>query len=145
MTENISLSSAEVCELFEISKSTLFRWEKEKRFPKPLRDSNNQRLYSIDQIKAINERKRYSQYEKFTATEDPNNISNLKKIHIENSLYKLIIGNAGGIKELKEHGRLEPDEIITAIKILLRCHMPDSIFFCETIEMIANKCKLLQK
>jgi DNA-binding transcriptional MerR regulator len=43
----------EVCELFDVSRATLFRWEREGLISGPSRDWRNWRLYTARNIKEI--------------------------------------------------------------------------------------------
>jgi DNA-binding transcriptional MerR regulator len=43
----------EVCKLFDVSRATLFRWEREGMISGPRRDWRNWRLYSSQNIKEI--------------------------------------------------------------------------------------------
>ncbi len=43
----------EVCELFDVSRATLFRWEREGLISGPSRDWRNWRLYTAQHIKEI--------------------------------------------------------------------------------------------
>ena len=43
----------EVCEMFDISRATLFRWEREGLITGPPRDWRNWRLYSTENIEKI--------------------------------------------------------------------------------------------
>ncbi len=43
----------EVCEMFDVSKATLFRWEREGLISGPPRDWRNWRVYTPDNIKEI--------------------------------------------------------------------------------------------
>lgn len=43
----------EVCELFDVSRATLFRWEREGLITGPSRDWRNWRLYTPQHIKEI--------------------------------------------------------------------------------------------
>ena len=48
-----SLSTIEVCQLFDISKATLYRWEREGLLSMPSRDWRNWRLYTSSNISEI--------------------------------------------------------------------------------------------
>jgi hypothetical protein len=51
-----SFSTIEVCHLFDISKATLYRWEREGLISMPSRDWRNWRLYTsvnVSQIKSL--------------------------------------------------------------------------------------------
>lgn len=43
----------EVCEMFDISRATLFRWEREGLITGPPRDWRNWRLYTVENIEQI--------------------------------------------------------------------------------------------
>jgi adenine-specific DNA-methyltransferase len=43
----------EVCKLFDVSKATLFRWEREGLISGPPRDWRNWRLYTLENIQEI--------------------------------------------------------------------------------------------
>lgn len=43
----------EVCELFDISRATLFRWEREGLIIRPSRDWRNWRLYTAENVEQI--------------------------------------------------------------------------------------------
>lgn len=46
MKKNKKYNTQEVCEIFDISKATLFRWESEGQITNVMRDWRNWRLYS---------------------------------------------------------------------------------------------------
>ena len=48
-----SFSTIEVCQLFDISKATLYRWEREGLISMPSRDWRNWRLYTSSNISEI--------------------------------------------------------------------------------------------
>lgn len=53
---NVSFKACQVCELFDISKATLFRWEREGVIAQPARDWRNWRLYTrknVDEIERV--------------------------------------------------------------------------------------------
>ena len=43
----------EVCEMFDISRATLFRWEREGLIAGPPRDWRNWRLYTVENVEQI--------------------------------------------------------------------------------------------
>lgn len=43
----------EVCEMFDISRATLFRWEREGVISGPPRDWRNWRLYTVENVEQI--------------------------------------------------------------------------------------------
>ncbi len=48
-----SYSTIEVCQLFDISKATLYRWEREGLISMPNRDWRNWRLYTTANVEEI--------------------------------------------------------------------------------------------
>jgi DNA-binding transcriptional MerR regulator len=51
-----SYKACQVCDLFDISKATLFRWEREGVITQPARDWRNWRLYTknnVDEIEKV--------------------------------------------------------------------------------------------
>ena len=55
-SNSAGLKAYQVCDLFDISKATLFRWEREGVITEPARDWRNWRLYTrknVDEIEKI--------------------------------------------------------------------------------------------
>ena len=103
MTEEKTYLSNELCQIFGISKSTLFRWEKDNIIPAPTRDMNNRRLYSSKHILAIHRHNVKKLYNTAAGSEDQNRI---QAAHEELSLIKYIYeGDSFGLTELQEIGR----------------------------------------
>ncbi len=53
---NAGIKANQVCQLFDISKATLFRWEREGVIARPARDWRNWRLYTpknVDEIEKV--------------------------------------------------------------------------------------------
>jgi DNA-binding transcriptional MerR regulator len=51
-----SYKACQICDLFDISKATLFRWEREGVIARPTRDWRNWRLYTrknVDEIEKV--------------------------------------------------------------------------------------------
>lgn len=53
MNKNKKYNTQEVCEIFDISKATLFRWESEGQITNVMRDWRNWRIYSDDNLAEI--------------------------------------------------------------------------------------------
>ena len=52
------LKSSSVCKRYEISKSTLYRWIREKKFPKPIRLENSTYRWNLHQLEVWEEGKK---------------------------------------------------------------------------------------
>lgn len=46
-------SAAEICRMFDVTKTTLFKWEKEGKLPKVKKDWRGWRVFTDDNIKEI--------------------------------------------------------------------------------------------
>jgi len=73
-----SYGPVEICQMFGVTKSTLFRWEREgvlpsgKPFPVPQRDRQGERLYTPEHVRAIAEYRKEQlarQYERVAETD----------------------------------------------------------------------------
>lgn len=53
MNKNKKYNTQEVCEIFDISKATLFRWESEGQITNVMRDWRNWRIYSEENLAEI--------------------------------------------------------------------------------------------
>lgn len=56
MLNEVGFKANQVCNLFDISKATLFRWEREGVITQPARDWRNWRLYTrknVDEIEKV--------------------------------------------------------------------------------------------
>ncbi|MBI5192559.1 MAG: MerR family transcriptional regulator [Nitrospirae bacterium] len=53
MKKNKKYNTQEVCEIFDISKATLFRWESEGQITNVMRDWRNWRIYSDENLAEI--------------------------------------------------------------------------------------------
>ena len=75
-------STAEICEMFGISKSTLFRWEREGLLPPISRDLSGQRLYTQKHLNAISERQKKQlgkRYASAIASNDQNSLAQISE------------------------------------------------------------------
>lgn len=108
-------SSAEVCKILDISKSSLFRWEKDDWFPPVRRDSKNRRLYTQTHLQTISDRLLKKRYEDAAIAED----ERFFKVSEENSLHKFIFHNDPvGLRELNGMTAIVTLSLNTVIKLL---------------------------
>ncbi len=141
MARKHTYSTVEVCELFGISRSTLFRWEKEGWFPHVERDEMGQRLYTDTHLRAIAQRlkERYKrQYEQALSAEDKRRMENLARAL---SFVKFLEGKMEGLQELAEYDEL-PDHIITQLlRFALERHTPSDAEFCQIMYVVYDQCR----
>jgi hypothetical protein len=135
MKDNI-YSTAEVCEMFGISKSTLFRWEREGLLPPISRDISGQRLYTQDHLIAISKRQKKQlgkQFESAIAAGDQNGLLQISEAL---ALRKFFEGDITGLYELAELPTVSADAIRQLMQIGLDQYTPSDPLFCEIIRVL---------
>ena len=94
-----SYSPADICAIFNIAKSTLFRWEQDgfvDRIPRDLRD---RRVYKKSHLGSIAKHLFREQYQAAARNE---NRDSLAQLHESMALMKVIAGDPMGLRELAE-------------------------------------------
>jgi DNA-binding transcriptional MerR regulator len=136
-------SPAEICEMFSISKSTLFRWEREGWFPRVGRDLTGQRQYTQDHLRAISQKQKEQlakQFERAAGTEDD---AGLREIAEAVSLRKFLEGDMTGLYELAEYPQLSLQNIRQLLRTAMERCEPGEGIFCEIIRVVWEQgCKL---
>ena len=89
-------TTAEICEMFGISKSTLFRWEKEDQLPHIPRDINGQREYALEHIHAISERQKKQLGRRYAHAIKVGNETSLLRISEAVAIRKFLEGDITG-------------------------------------------------
>ena len=122
----LGYSPAEICEIFDISKSTLFRWEEEELIPVVRRDRHHQRQYERAHLKAISDRQKQVLKKRFDSAaelDDERSLVDLEHIHESNALRKMLVGDRSGFDELESAKRIAA----STIKHLLRIASSDNV------------------
>jgi DNA-binding transcriptional MerR regulator len=94
----------EIYKMFDISKSTLFRWEKEEGFPPLERGDNGERQYNHLHVKWIGEKKvaRLKRQYKFAIKAE--DLERMEEIQTLLTKYKVLyLEDATGLEELQFH------------------------------------------
>jgi DNA-binding transcriptional MerR regulator len=132
---------AEVCERFDIAKSTLYRWEDEGHIPAPNRNLRGGRQYTEEDIEAIGRfvqmrrhRKRYAQ----ALTEGNDNArSELERLGEQNALFKFVnLHDVTGLAELREYVPLQPETILQLLRTAIEQHDPRDSQFWKIIDVV---------
>lgn len=129
-------STAVICEMFNISKSTLFRWEKEGQIPVVPRDITGQRMYSLEHIRAISERQKQQLGKLFAHAIRTGNETNLLQISEALSMRKFLEGDITGIYELAELPEISHGSLRQLMQIGLDRFEPGDKVFCEIIRVL---------
>jgi|HubBroStandDraft_5_1064220.scaffolds.fasta_scaffold53694_2 hypothetical protein len=136
-------TTAEVCDLFGISRSTLFRWEKDPDFPSVGRDRGkaNMRLYGKSEMRAVRTK---SMSGLFRAASRDNDIEALRGAHELLYLRKLQSGDFVGIDELRsfaEDNRLSPGTLQQLVRLAGERVDPEDENFRNLIEIVWKSCR----
>lgn len=143
MTTDRIYSPAEICEMFGISKSTLFRWERDGLLPPVGRDLSNQRQYTQEHVRAISRRQKEQLSEQFKRVVETEDGAGLMEIAEAVSLRKFLGGDMTGLYELAEYPRLPSEVIRQLLRIALEQYEPGEGTFCEIIRAVwEQSCKL---
>ncbi len=132
-------SPAEICNLFNISKSTLFRWEGEPGFPLVDRDLANNRQYTQEHIQFISTRQKEQlarQYRLAAQSDNEGSVPRMQQIHEALSLRKFLSGDLTGLRELAELSALTPRTIRHLLQIALDQKDLQGEVFCQIIDAI---------
>jgi len=129
-------STVEICEMFKISKSTLFRWEKEGQLPAVPRDITGQRQYSQEHIRTISKRQKQQLGKQFAHAIKTGNESNLLQISEAISMRKFLEGDITGIYELAELPEISQDTLRQLMQLGLNQFEPGDRIFCEIIRVL---------
>lgn len=129
-------ATAEVCEMFGISKSTLFRWEREGLLPAVPRDINGQRQYNLDHISAISGRQKVKLGRQFAHAIKTGNETSLMQISEAVALRKFLEGDVTGLYELAELPEVSNETLLQIMQIGMDQYEPGDPTFCEIIRVL---------
>ena len=129
-------STAEICEMFGISKSTLFRWEREGQLPTIPRDISGQRQYNIDHISAISKRQKTQLGKRYAHAIRAGDEDSLQQISEAVAMRKFLEGDITGLYELAELPEVSNDTLRQIMQIGLDQHEPGEQTFCEIIRVL---------
>lgn len=143
MPNDVTYSPAEICEMFDIAKSTLFRWEGEGWFPRVGRTLTGERQYTQEQIMAISEKLRRQlgkQYERLAEVEAE---SQLEKLSEAMSFLKFLQGNDTGLYELAEYENPTPQRIRQLLLTAIKQYEPGDPTFTDIMDVATKQSKKL--
>lgn len=152
MPLNSRYTPAQVCELFDISKSTLLRWEREGTLPSPSRNASDQReprIYSQRDVQII-ARKQKDELERKYLTASrrldehrrigrERNVDRLSQILELRSLRKFLAGNELGLAELSEYPQLHPGTLRVLLRLALYHSSPEESVFAHILSVVAEQ------
>ncbi len=133
-------TTAEVCERYGISKSTLFRWEREGIISPPERDRHNYRVYTSRHRSEISDLLLRRSHQRLARSEGAPNAEERQRLLFEQgSLRKFLDRNEIiGLYELDEHERLSNDTIRLLLRRIQELDPSDDLFR-EVIRVVYDK------
>ena len=143
MANGPAYTPAQICEMFGISKSTLFRWERDGRLPPVHRDLANQRQYTRAHIQAISELQKGKLGQQFARVAAAEDLEQQEAVMEAVSLRKFLEGDMTGLYELGEYARPSAETVRQLLRIALDQYEPDSDEFRELVETVLKQSKKL--
>jgi DNA-binding transcriptional MerR regulator len=151
-------SPAEVCDLFDISKSTLLRWEREGTLPAPSRnvaDQREPRIYSQRDVQIIARKQEDELGTKYQAASRrldeykrdgrEQNLGRLQELLQLRSLRKFLAGNELGLAELSEYPQLQPRTLRVLLRLALEHSNPQEPVFAHILRVVAEQSAKLSE
>ena len=145
MAQDRVYSTAEICQMFQISKSTLFRWEREQLLPPVGRDLMNQRQYTQEHLQAIRGRRMKQLGARLEQTDRLKDDAALQEIWEAITLHKFLGGNLLGLDELAGYRRLAPETILQLLQVAIDQEEIGSDAFCRILQVALDKSLVLNQ
>jgi len=144
MLGKLAYSTVEICQMFDISKSTIFRWEKQRILPKVDRDETGQRIYTRKHFEAISQQLMQRLAQEFNRAASDEDTRNMAKLHEAMALQKFLSGDMLGLSELAEQKSLSGETISRLLHFLVeQRYEPGDERFCRIAQVIYEQsCKL---
>lgn len=132
---------ADICEMFDISKKTLYRWEADGLVPSPQRDVNGARRYRQEQIEEIAEFVRTRRYRRLYAQalkeEDGSAKSRMSSLGERSALFKFVhLRDKTGLTELREYSPLNPDTLRQLLRVAIEEYSPEQRIFWDIMDVV---------
>jgi len=104
MKTNKKYLPVDIYKMFDISKSTLFRWEKEEGFPPLERGDGGERQYTQEHIRWLGEKKYARLKKQYDLAAREENRDRMEELHRILTKYKVLyLENETGLDELQHH------------------------------------------
>ena len=129
-------TTAEVCEMFNISKSTLFRWERDGLLQSIPRDISGQRKYGQEHLRQISERQKEKLGRRYLQIAENGDEESYWEISEALALNKFLEGDATGLFELAEHPQVSAEIQVQLLRIALDHYLPGDPIFQEIIKIV---------
>lgn len=129
-------SPAEICSMFRIAKTTLFRWEAEGRISAVPRKLNDEREYTKKHIKEIANIQLETLKQIYERAAETENQEQMERVHEELTMVKILyLEDLSGLFELAQKNSLSDMVISELLRKALELNPKDRIFR-EIIEVL---------
>jgi transposase-like protein len=141
MDKRVGYSPVELCRLFDISKSTLLRWEEEGTLGPVERDAHGQRCYSHEHLRTIS----YRQKERLACDRDralqSGNQGMLAMVEATIAMHDFLVGDPTGLRLLSERPPFPTRMVRLLLQFVLDHHELGDETFCRVLEVVsAQSC-----
>ena len=141
MSRKSVYSPAQICRKFDISKSTLFRWEDNGYIPAPDRNLRGERCYTQSDLEAIarffQSRRHRQRYAQILAEDNEDTRPKLEELGEQNALFKFVnLRDPTGLVELREYSPLQPSTIRQLLKVAVEKCDPNGDRFWDIMDVI---------
>ena len=125
----------DVYTMFDISKSTLFRWEKEEGFPPLERGDGGERQYTQEHIRWLGEKKAERIKQQYSLAMQAEDLDRMKELHRLLTKYKVLyLEDETGLDELQHHQF--SDETIKELLLKAAEYEPSDKAFKQIIKAV---------
>jgi transcriptional regulator with XRE-family HTH domain len=143
-TEERLYSPNEICEIFEISKSTLLRWEREKIIPPAKRDiRTDQRQYTEKDFHEIGEQIKKQLRQKFERVTKSGNYEDMKHTFEDLYVARFVTGELTAVAELENFKDLSPSSLKKICKVGFERFEPSSPMFYRLAYLVGDHARAL--
>lgn len=132
-------STADLCSFFNISKSTLFRWEKQSWFPQVGRNRNDDRQYSPIHLQAISQQVDPGRFRRAASAEDDGLLAETEEAQ---AFHKFLINRDNTDLRHLRYLRLGEQTIKHLLRIAIEEYGPSDSTFWEIIQTINGQKEL---
>jgi len=148
-------SPATISDLFDISKSTLLRWEREGVLPPVKRDRSSrqgERAYTRADVRAIQQKQRaqlrrqlshISEAAEKGEEDEEEALRNQREILETQSLHKFLAGNPTGLAELGEYQELMPETVRRLASVAVERYAPGDDDYAAIMAVVARQSRRL--
>ncbi len=136
----MNYSPSEVCEAFDIAKSTLYRWERDGKIPPAPRKINGEREYKqthIQEIAKIKLEELSREHQRASRIGDKDRM--LQILKAKSQLKALYLDDILGLRELAEYDTI-PNKTIKDLLIKAANLDPDQLLFKGIVGLVYIKC-----